>query len=137
SLPLLAALVQFSVIIRLLFENLFSELNVVTYSLLLFVRLSKQSFDHDLPVLHSLFQWLLPELLFRGLIIAALVTARRLPLLTFGVAWFFVQLLPTSLIPRIDLLSERNLYLASIGLLLVVVMIGSRVTQWLATVLRK
>ena len=52
-------------------------------------------------------------------------------------AWFFVQLLPTSLIPRIDLLSERNLYLASIGLLLVVVMIGSRVTQWLATVLRK
>ena len=135
--PRYTALAQFSVGIRPLWENLLSGLNAVTYALMLFFCPWKQSFDHDLPVLHSLFQWLLPELLFCGLIIAALVTARRLPLLTFGVAWFFVQLLPTSLIPRIDLLSERNLYLASIGLLLVVVMIGSRVTQWLATVLRK
>ena len=42
--------------------------------------------------------------------------ARRLPLVSFGMGWFFLQLLPTSLIPRNDLLSERNLYLPSIGL---------------------
>ena len=50
----------------------------------------------------------------------AALAARRLPLITFGLGWFFLQLIPTnSVIPRLDLLSERNLYLASIGLLLV------------------
>ena len=60
-----------------------------------------------------------------------MVAARRLPLVAFGLGWFFIQLLPTSLIPRNDLLSERNLYLPSIGLLLAIVALGSHVTQWL------
>ena len=38
---------------------------------------------------------------------------------------FLLQMLPTTLIPRNDLLSERNLYLASIGILLVSVLLGS------------
>ena len=135
-----SALAQFSFSIRPLWDNLLSEIHVVTYTLMLFFCPWKQNFDHDLPVLHSLFQWplFLDLMVLSGLAIAALLAARRLPLLTFGVGWFFLQLLPThSLIPRNDLLSERNLYLASIGFLLVVVIIGSRLTQWLATVLRK
>jgi tetratricopeptide (TPR) repeat protein len=36
-----------------------------------------------------------------------------------------LQLLPTILIPRADLLSERNLYLASIGLLLALVVLAA------------
>ena len=133
------ALAQFSFSIRPLSDNLLSEIHAVAYALLLFFCPWKQSFDHDLPVLHSLFEWplFLDLMVLSGLAIAALLAARRLPLLTFGVGWFFLQLLPThSLIPRNDLLSERNLYLASIGLLLVVVIIGSHLTQWLATVLR-
>ena len=62
-------------------------------------------------------------------------SVRRLPLLTFGIGWFVLQMLPTTVIPRNDLLSERNLYLASIGILLVVVVLGSGLTHWLIKVL--
>ncbi len=55
--------------------------------------------------------------------------------MAFGLAWFFIQLLPISLIPRNDLLSERNLYLPSIGLLLAIVALGSYVIQRLMTII--
>jgi tetratricopeptide (TPR) repeat protein len=137
--PRYNALAQFSFGIRPLWDNMLSELNAVTYALLLFFCPRKQNFDHDLPLMHSLFQWPLPlELLFLGgLAAAALLAVRRLPLLSFGIGWFFVQLLPTSLIPRNDLLSERNLYLASLGILLAAVVLGSRLTRWLAKALER
>ena len=112
----------------------FSSIVVFTaFSLLLLFCPWKQSFDHDLPTLHSLLQWPLPLdlLLLGGLAVVAFVSARRVPLLAFGIGWFFVQLIPTTLIPRNDLLSERNLYLASIGLFLVVVLVSFRLIQLL------
>lgn len=134
--PRYADLAQFSLGIRPLWQNLLSELYAVTYALLLFFCPWKQNFDHDLPVLHSLFEWPLPLdlLAWCGLAVAAFVSVRRLPLLSFGIGWFFVQLLPTSLIPRNDLLSERNLYLASLGILLAAVVLGSRLAHWLTKV---
>ncbi len=43
---------------------------------------------------------------------------RAYPLVAFGVGWYLIILSPTnSFLPRMDLLSERNLYLASFGLL--------------------
>ena len=53
--PRYSALAQFSLDIRPLWDNLLSELNAITYALLLFFCPWKQNFDHDLPVLHSLF----------------------------------------------------------------------------------
>jgi len=137
--PRYAALAQFSFGIRPLWDNSLSELNAVTYALLLFFSPWKQNFDHDLPVLHSLFDWPLPlDICFLGgLSAGALVAVRRLPLLSFGLGWFFVQLLPTTLIPRNDLLSERNLYLASIGLLLAVVVLGSHLMRQLIKALQR
>jgi tetratricopeptide (TPR) repeat protein len=135
--PRYADLAQFSFAIRPLWENLLSELHAAAYALLLFVAPWKQNFDHDLPVLHSLFEWPLPFDLFIwcGATIGACILARRLPLFTFGIGWFVIQMLPTSVVPRNDLLSERNLYLASIGLVLAIVVLCSRLTQWLETVL--
>ncbi|MCA9483425.1 MAG: hypothetical protein KC553_06820 [Nitrospina sp.] len=44
---------------------------------------------------------------------------RAWPLAAFGLGWFLIVLSPTnSFLPRMDLLSERNLYLPSFGLLL-------------------
>jgi protein O-mannosyl-transferase len=135
--PRYTALAQFSLNIRPLWDNLLSELNAITYALMLYFCPWKQNFDHDLPVLHSLLQWPLPLdlLLLGGLVTAALVAVRRLPLLSFGIGWFFIQLLPTSLIPRVDLLSERNLYLASFGLMLAIVVLGAHIMQWITKVL--
>lgn len=135
--PRYSALAQFSLTLRPLLDNLLSELHAMAYALLLFFCPWKQNFDHDLTEFHSLLQWPLPLslLLLLGTPTAALVAVRRLPLVTFGLAWFFIQLLPTSLIPRNDLLSERNLYLPSIGILLAIVVLASHVTHQIVTVL--
>jgi protein O-mannosyl-transferase len=133
SHPRYTALAEFSFTIRPFRDNLLSELHATAFALLLFFCPWKQNFDHDLPVLHSLFEWPLPLdlLAWCGLAGVAFISIRRLPLLTFGIGWFVLQMLSTSVIPRNDLLSERNLYLASIGILLAVVVLVSRLTQWL------
>jgi len=137
SHPRYSFLAQVSFTLRPLWDNFLSEVHAVAYASMLFFCPWKQNFDHDLPVFHSLFQWPLPYdlLVIAGLIAAGLVMVQRHPLFSFGIGWFFLQLLPTSLIPRADLLSERNLYLASIGLVLAIIVLGSRLMQWLTTAL--
>jgi tetratricopeptide (TPR) repeat protein len=126
--PRYSVLAQFSFTLRPLWENVLSELHATAYSSFLFFNPWNQNFDHDLPVFHSLYQWPLPLdlLLLSAVVVAGLLSWRRFPLVTFGLGWLYIQLLPTSLIPRNDLLSERNLYLASMGLFLAVVAIASR-----------
>lgn len=135
--PRYADLAQFSLGIRPLWENLLCELHAAVYALWLIISPWNQNFDHDLPVLHSLTEWPLPLdlLVLAGLVTGACLLARRLPLLSFGIGWFVLQMLPMTVIPRNDLLSERNLYLASFGVVLVIVVLGSYVTQRLATIL--
>lgn len=124
--PRYMALAQFSLTIRPFRDHLLSELHATAYALLLMFTPWKQSFDHDLPEFHSLFQWPLPLdlLLILSLAALAIYSVRRYPLVAFGVTWFLIQILPISVIPRNDLLSERNLYLPSIGLLLAIVTTG-------------
>jgi protein O-mannosyl-transferase len=139
SHPQYAALAEFSFNIRPLWDHLLSQLHAVAYTILLFVIPWKQNFDHDLPVFHSLTQWplLLDLLLIIGLVAALIISIRRLPLVALGLSWFFIQLLPTSVIPRNDLLSERNLYLPAIGLLLAIVALGSHLIRRLLTIVRR
>jgi protein O-mannosyl-transferase len=131
SHPRYTALAQFSFGIRPLWDHTLSQVHAIAYSLVLCFAPWNQNFDHDLPVFHSLSQWPLPLdlLMIVAAVATSILSARRLPLVSFGLAWCFIQLLPTSVIPRNDLLSERNLYLPSIGFLLACVAIGSDVTQ--------
>ena len=131
--PRYADLAQFSFTLRPFWSNFLSEVYVVAYAILLFFVPWKQNFDHDLPEFHSPFEWPLPLdlALLAGLIVGTILAAGRLPLVSFGIGWFFVVLLPTSLIPRADLLSERNLYPAFFGLALVTTVLGSRFVKWL------
>jgi hypothetical protein len=135
--PRYRELAQFSFTIRPYWDHLLSQIHAIAYAMLLFFRPWAQNFDHHLPEIRSLFQWPVPLdlLLLIGAAAAALIARQRVPLITFGLSWFFAQLLPTSLIPRNDLLSERNLYLAALGLLLTVVVLCSRLWQWLKTAL--
>jgi tetratricopeptide (TPR) repeat protein len=139
SHPRYAALAEFSFTIRPLWDHLLSELHAAAYALLLLFSPWNQNFDHDLRVFHSPTQWPLPlDLLLLSAVTAGIFfSARRLPLVAFGLSWFFLQLLPTSLIPRNDFLSERNLYLPAIGLLLAIVALGSHLFQWLLTIVRR
>jgi hypothetical protein len=134
--PRYRELAQFSLDIRPFWDNLLSQAHATAYALMLFFCPWKQNFDHDLPELHSLFQWPVPldVLILGGVTTVAIVGARRLPLATFGLGWFFIQLLPTAVIPRNDLLSERNLYLASFGLFLATVVLSTRLVRSFTTV---
>lgn len=68
-----------------------------------------------------------------GAVIAtAVVQWRRRPWLGFGLAWFFVALLPTnSVLPRLDVVNDRQLYLALVGPALIV---GHLVATWTGAV---
>lgn len=136
--PRYADLAQFSLNIRPHWDNALSEIHAASYALLLFIYPWQLNFDHDLPLFHSFFQWPLPiELFLWGAVaIAGFFAVPRLPLFSFGIAWFVLQLLPTGLIPRNDLLSERNLYLASFGILLAASALGSFLIHWLARALK-
>lgn len=136
SHPRYRALAEFSFTIRPLWEHLLSELHAAAYALLLLLSPWNQNFDHDLVQFHSLSQWPLPAaaMLLSSVAALAVFSVRRFPTVTFGLTWFFLQLLPTSLIPRNDLLSERNLYLPSIGLLLAIVALGSHLIRRLVTI---
>ena len=132
--PQYAYLADFSLHLRPIRENILSQVHAVAYSILLFFAPWKQNFDHDLPIVHSLFQWtlILDVIVLSGFIAAAVLSFRRFPLAAFGIGWFFLQLLPTnSVIPRNDLLSERNVYLASIGLFMAVIVFGMGVSRWI------
>lgn len=49
--------------------------------------------------------------------VLGLASLRRLPWLAFGVLWFLLHLLPTnSVLPRLDVANDRQLYLASLGI---------------------
>ncbi|MCH8158089.1 MAG: hypothetical protein IID18_10140, partial [Nitrospinae bacterium] len=61
-----------------------------------------------------------PILLLAGLVIfAARYFRRAAAMISFGVLWFLLTIAPTnSILPRTDLLNERNLYLPSFGVFL-------------------
>jgi tetratricopeptide (TPR) repeat protein len=139
SHPRYMALAQFSFGIRPVLDNLLTQVHALAFAILLMFAPWNQNFDHDLPVFHSPTQWPLPLdlMLLSGALASGMLLSRRLPLVTFGLAWFFIQMLPTSVIPRNDLLSERNLYLASIGFLLAMVALGSHLARLLQTIIRR
>ena len=84
------------------------------------------SVEYLFPVSHSIFE---PKVLFSLLILSGLVyTAwkirKRKPIISFGILFFFINLLPVSnIIPIRTIINERFLYLSTIGFGLVLAVI--------------
>lgn len=102
---------------RSVFENLLTQVNAIRYLAGQLIMPWRTNADPDLPVLSAL----TPMLAFQALAIVALVaiglrSLRPRPLAAFSILWFFLHLLPTnSVLPRLDVANDRQLYLASIG----------------------
>ena len=129
-----AFLFHYSLGLRGWYENILTQANTVAYAMTLFARPGQLNFDHDLPIYTSILQGptLFSITALVSLVAAAVAFARRSPLFSFGILWFFLHLAPTnSVLARYDLLSERNLYLPSIGLYLAAVSAGIWITRWL------
>jgi hypothetical protein len=97
--------------------NLLTQANGVVYLMGQLVRIDRLNVDPYLPVIPS---WTWPVALdaacIAGLIVLGLALLKRHPAVGFGILWFFAWLLPTnSIVPRLDVANDRQLYLALAG----------------------
>ena len=105
---------------RSLADNLITQVGGVSYLALRLISLQDYNID---PALPTLTEWT-PALRFQArllvvLFIFGIANLRRRRWLAFGVLWFFLQLAPTnSIVPRLDVANDRQLYLACWGLFL-------------------
>ena len=101
-------------------DNLLTQVGGISYLILRLVSLHGYNID---PALPTLTEWT-PALAFQAslllsLLILGVANLRRRPWIGFGILWFFLQLVPTnSIVPRLDVANDRQLYLASWGLFL-------------------
>ncbi len=101
-------------------DNLLSQIDGVCYLLLRLVWPIHLNIDPALPVA-SRWTWQLAgkALLLLSLLAGGVASLGRRRYLAFGILWFFLHLLPTnSLVPRLDVANERQIYLAGGGLFL-------------------
>jgi hypothetical protein len=119
-----------SVETRTLKENLLTQIDAVWYLITRPLLGLHTNIDPDLPVRAAL----APDLLLQGAVLVAMLAAgfwqlRHRPWLGFGILWFFLHLLPTnSVLPRLDAVNDRQLYLALIGPALVLAQLLWNVT---------
>jgi hypothetical protein len=102
---------------RSLKENLLTQIDAVRYLVTHPLFTLRTNIDPDLPVRTAL----APDLIAQGAVLAAVAAVglwqlRRRPWLALGILWCFLHLLPTnSVLPRLDPVNDRHLYLALIG----------------------
>jgi hypothetical protein len=113
-----ASLLAYSFSLRASGDNLLTQIHAVSYLLTRAFALWGHNIDPDLPLIQHWSPLLLAEvLLLAGLLALGLRQLRHRPWLGFGILWLLLHLLPTnSLVPRLDVANERQLYLGSIGL---------------------
>ena len=118
--PTYRHLLEVSLSARAVLDNLLTQANAVLYLATQCVLLWRMNVDPDLPVATAMTLTLLLEIV---LLVAILfwafrnVTSRSW--FAFAVLWFFLHLLPTnSLLPRLDVANDRQLYLALVGVFL-------------------
>ncbi|MGD8989877.1 MAG: tetratricopeptide repeat protein [Desulfobacterales bacterium] len=122
--------------------RLLTELRVVVFyvSLLLWPHPQRLNLTHDFSLSLSFFQppgTFFSLLLIVGFLLAAICLAKRHPLFSFCVLWFFGNLVIESSVIALELVFEHRLYLPSMmALFLVVVgLFGVIRPQWLAITL--
>lgn len=81
-----------------------------------------QSLDHDVIIPDSAFEVrvIIPVLIILGLLGVSAYLRKAMPIVLFGVWWFFITLSPTSsFVPILDVMFEHRVYLPMAGLCLV------------------
>jgi len=97
--------------------NLLTQVDAISYLLGQLVRFDRLNADPALRVVTTWTAKLAVEAaaLLLLLVLGAILVRRR-PAISFGILWFFLWLAPTnSFIPRLDVVNDRQLYLAILG----------------------
>jgi len=98
-------------------SNILTQASATTYLTRQLIRFDRLNADPALPVEAFLTAGLALKILLLGaLLTLGLVWMRRRPAPAFGILWFFLFLAPTnSLLARLDVANDRQLYLAILG----------------------
>lgn len=117
AMPGYRRLLAVSLDVRTIGDNLLTQIGGVWYLLTQPLLLLRTNIDPGLPAHNALTAPLaLQGLALGALLAASLLLLRRLPWAGLAGTWLFLHLAPTnSLLPRLDVANDRQLYLASIG----------------------
>jgi len=101
-------------------DNVLTQVGGVSYLVLRLVGLHGYNID---PALPALSEWTgalaVQAALLIALMVVGIANIRPRPWIGFGLLWFFLQLAPTnSVVPRLDVANDRQLYLACWGVFL-------------------
>ena len=103
-------------------ENLLTQAKVLFIYLRMIALPVGLSIDHVVPTLESLLQpiALASVLGIVALLVGSLILMRRAPIVTLGIWWIMIVLVPTSTLVALKLvLNEQRLYLAAVGVFLI------------------
>ncbi len=115
---------------------LITQFGVLVWYLRLYFVPTQLCFDYGWPFASSFWSAgvLLPLLVLLSMVAVAVVAYSRYRWLTFGIAWFFITLAPSSsIIPIKDAAFEYRMYLPIFGLtLMLVVALADALQRWIA-----
>jgi len=124
-----------------LVQRVLTQFRVVIFyiSLLMWPRPSRLNLDHDFALSYSLtdpLTTLFAILVIVALIILAILTARRNPLLSFGILWFFGNLVIESSVIGLELVFEHRNYLPSMLVIMALIALVFRYIKpvWFAVI---
>jgi hypothetical protein len=102
---------------RTIRDNLMTQAHAVVYLMGQLVRFDRLNADPKLPEMSAWSGPLLMEAaLVVGLIVLGFALCKRRPAIGLPILWFFLWLLPTnSILPRLDVANDRQVYLAMAG----------------------
>ncbi|MBU1012874.1 MAG: tetratricopeptide repeat protein [Bacteroidetes bacterium] len=107
------------------YEYFITQIRVIVKYVQLLVLPISQNLDYDFVISKSL--WGIDELISGVVVISLLVSAftiyRKHPLISYGIAWFFITLMvESSIIPIRDVIFEHRLYLPMMGFAIILVL---------------
>jgi hypothetical protein len=116
--PVYRQLLTTSLSIRSISDNLLTQADALVYLTGQLFRLDRLNADPLLPAITAAGPAVVLECaLALGTLLAGLAMLRRRPAWAFGILWFAIWILPTnSLLPRLDVANDRQLYLPVIGI---------------------
>ena len=115
--PTYRHLLQVSLDTRPIGTNLLTQAHALVYLCGQLLRIHHANADPQLPVVeHADLASIILCVTWAAALVLALSNVRRAPVIAFAVLWFLLWLAPTnSLLPRLDVANDRQLYLALIG----------------------
>lgn len=108
---------EVGLITRAPLDNLVTQSAALLYLLSRLAAFGRLNADPVLPVFFAWDAfWAVTTLVIGGLALAAIALRRRAPLSAAAILWFFLLVAPTnSLLARLDVANERQLYLSALG----------------------